>query len=447
MQPSAKPGILNRLARVFAQRRMPWLQLVACGVLAMGWFYGRPVFELSTKPEPMKTGPFTPVAEDSSAPISIPAAAPTQNASLGLSTIEVIVSRNDTLDHIFRRLQLSLSDLASLRSLPGVKAHLDRLRPGESLTLQHKDGKLVGFERQLSPSETLKVSKNDGGFLANVLENPLEARARTVSGIIDSSLFEAVTASGAHEPTALALAEIFGWDIDFVLDIQRGDSFTVTYEEVMQDGTYVKDGAILAARFVNQGREYLAVRYVDPSGHEGYYSPDGKSLRKAFLRAPLEFSRVSSGFNTGRFHPILNRIRAHKGTDYAAPIGTPVRAAGDGRVIFAGIKGGYGNVVEIDHGRGIVTRYGHLSRFASPTRVGKRVDQGSVIAFVGMSGLATGPHLHYEYQVNGVHQNPQTVKLPEAVPIDANIRDDFMTKTQPYLASLDLPVGPALVAR
>jgi murein DD-endopeptidase MepM/ murein hydrolase activator NlpD len=447
MQPSAKPGILTRLARVFARGRMPWLQLVACGVLAIGWFYGRPLFELSTNPEPMQTGPFTPVAEDSSAPISIPTTAPTQNASLGLSTIEVIVSRNDTLDHIFRRLQLSLSDLASLRSLPGVKAHLDRLRPGESLTLQHKDGKLVGFERQLSPSETLKVSKNDGGFLANVLENPLEARARSVSGIIDSSLFEAVTASGAHEPTALALAEIFAWDIDFVLDIQRGDSFTVTYEEVMQDGTYVKDGSILAARFVNQGREYLAVRYVDPTGHEGYYSPDGKSLRKAFLRAPLEFSRVSSGFNTGRFHPILNRIRAHKGTDYAAPIGTPVRAAGDGRVIFAGIKGGYGNVVEIDHGRGIVTRYGHLSRFASTTRVGKRVDQGSVVAFVGMSGLATGPHLHYEYQVNGVHQNPQTVKLPEAVPIDANIRDDFITKTQPYLASLDLPVGPALVAR
>jgi murein DD-endopeptidase MepM/ murein hydrolase activator NlpD len=445
MQPNAKSGIF-KLER-FTRGRMPWLQLVACGVLAMGWFYGRSALDVSTSPSAKKASRIAPATADSTAPIAIPSAAPAQTASLGLSTIEVIVSRNDTLDRIFRRLQLSLSDLASLRNLPGVKAHLDRLRPGESLTLQHRDGKLVGFERQLSPSETLKVVKNDGGFLADVLENPLEARVRTVTGVIDSSLFEAVTSSGAHEPTALALAEIFGWDIDFVLDIQRGDSFTVTYEEINQDGAFVKDGSILAARFVNQGREYLAVRYVDPTGHEGYYSPDGKSLRKAFLRAPLEFSRISSGFNTGRFHPILNRIRAHRGTDYAAPTGTPVRAAGDGRVIFAGIKGGYGNVLEIDHGRGIVTRYGHLSRFGSNTRVGRRVDQGSVVAYVGMSGLATGPHLHYEYQINGVFQNPQTVKLPEAVPIDAKLRDEFMTKTQPYLASLDLPIGPALVAR
>jgi len=446
MQPSAKPGIF-KLARAFGQGRMPWLQVAACGVLAFGWFYGRPIFEVSHKPAVSKKSAPSKVAADSAAPIVIPATAPTQSASLGLATIEVIVSRNDTLDRIFRRLQLSLSDLASLRNLPGVKAHLDRLRPGEALMLQHRDGKLVGFERQLSPSETLKVVKDDGGFLANVLENPLEARVRTVSGVIDRSLFEAVTDSGAHEPTALRLAEIFAWDIDFVLDIQRGDSFTVTYEQVMQDGEFVKDGSILAARFVNQGREYLAVRYVDPTGHEGYYSPDGKSLRKAFLRAPLEFSRVSSGFNTGRFHPILNRIRAHHGTDYAAPSGTPVRASGDGRIIFAGIKGGYGNVVEIDHGRGVVTRYGHLSRFAGITRVGRKVDQGSVIAFVGMTGLATGPHLHYEYQLNGVYKNPQTVKLPETVPIDAQLRDDFMSKTQSSLASLDLPIGPALVAR
>jgi murein DD-endopeptidase MepM/ murein hydrolase activator NlpD len=454
MQRSAKPGIFKRV-RGFARGRMPWLQLVACGVLAIGWFYGHSAFETSatrhaisqTTSPPAAPAP-APAAEPIQIPaIQIPERPPQQAASLGLSTIEVIVTRNDTLDRIFRRLQLNLADLASVRNLPGVKSHLDRLRPGESLTLQHRDGQLMGFVRQLSPSETLKVVKDDAGFNVDVLENPLEMRVRTVSGVIDSSLFEAVTNSGAHEPTALALAEVFGYDIDFVLDIQRGDAFTVTYEEVMQDGRYVKDGAILAARFVNQGKEYLAVRYVDPNGREGYYSPDGKSLRKAFLRAPLEFSRISSGFNMARRHPILNRIRAHKGVDYAAPTGTPVRAAGDGRVIFAGVKGGYGNVVEIDHSRGVVTRYGHLSRFASGTRVGKRVNQGSVIAYVGMSGLATGPHLHYEYQLNGAYKNPQTVKLPEAVPIDAKLRDDFLAKTQPLVASLDLPVGPALVAR
>jgi murein DD-endopeptidase MepM/ murein hydrolase activator NlpD len=170
-------------------------------------------------------------------------------------------------------------------------------------------------------------------------------------------------------------------------------------------------------------------------------------MRKAFLRAPLDFTRVSSRFDLHRHHPILNLIRAHKGVDYAAPIGTPVHAAGDGRVAFAGRKGGYGNVLEIDHSRGIVTVYGHLSRFAAGMRPGRRVEQGTVVAYVGMTGLATGPHLHYEYRVNGAFQNPQTVKFPEAVPIDAALREDFLAQTGTLLATLDPPLGPALVAR
>jgi len=366
---------------------------------------------------------------------------------LGASTIEVIVSRNDTLDRIFRRLKLDLSDLASVRNLPGLKSALDDLRPGEALHLVHRDGTLFGFERQLSPSETLKVVREADGFRSDVLENPLESAERTVSGVIDSSLFEAVAKAGAHDQTALALAEIFGWDIDFVLDIQPGDSFVATYSELSQDGTYVKDGPITAALFVNQGREYRAVRYVDPSGNARYYTPDGLSMQRAFLRTPVEFTRISSRFNPSRRHPILNTIRAHKGVDYAAPIGTPVRAAGDGRVIFAGKKGGYGNVVEIAHTRGVVTVYGHLSRFASGTRLGRHVSQGSVIAYVGMSGLATGPHLHYEYRVNGVHKNPQTVKLPSADPIDPAWRADFDAQAALLLATLEPPPGPALVSR
>ena len=178
---------------------------------------------------------------------------------------------------------------------------------------------------------------------------------------------------------------------------------------------------------MNQGREFRAVRYADPEGSSHYYTPDGRSLHKAFLRAPVEFTRVSSRFNSARLHPILNRIRAHKGVDYAAPIGTPVRAAGDGRIRFAGGKGGYGNLVEIEHSRSIVTVYGHLSRFARGTRVGAHVTQGTVIAYVGMTGLATGPHLHYEYRVNGVFKNPQTVSLPGAEPIDARWREDFLS--------------------
>jgi len=370
-----------------------------------------------------------------------------RTAAFGAATIDVIVKSNDTLDGIFRRLKLSLTDLATLRSLPGLKARLDSLRPGELLHLTHRDGALTGLERRLSDSETLQVVRENDELRANVLQNPLETRVRTLRAVIDSSLFEAIENAGGHDQTAVSLADIFGWDIDFVLDIQPGDSFVVTYQEIFRDGAYLKDGPVLAASFTNQGREYVAVRYVDPQGVAHYYTPEGKSMRKAFLRAPLEFTRVSSRFNSARRHPILNLIRAHKGVDYAAPMGTPVKAAGDGRIRFAGQKGGYGNVVEIEHSRSIVTVYGHLSRFAKGTHVGAHVAQGSVIAYVGMTGLATGPHLHYEYRVNGVFKNPQTIALPDSEPIDGQLHADFVARTTPLLGLLVAPMGPALVSR
>jgi murein DD-endopeptidase MepM/ murein hydrolase activator NlpD len=245
----------------------------------------------------------------------------------------------------------------------------------------------------------------------------------------------------------VALADIFGWDIDFVLDVRPGDAFVVTYDEIWRDGAYVKDGPIQAAAFINHGREFRAVRYADPEGGTHYYTPDGRSLHRAFLRAPLDFTRVSSRFNSSRLHPILNRIRAHQGVDYAAPMGTPVRAASDGRIRFAGRKGGYGNLVEIEHSASVVTVYGHLSRFARETRAGAHVTQGTVIAYVGMTGLATGPHLHYEYRLNGVFKNPQTVVLPGAAPIDARWRADFLDRSARQLASLDPAPGPMLVSR
>ena len=372
---------------------------------------------------------------------------PVQPPQSAAAAIDVIVKSNDTLDGIFRRLKLDLADLAFLRGLPGLKSRLDSLRPGESLHLVHRAGALIGLERRLNDTETLQVVRENDELHANVLANPLESRVRTSRAVIDSSLFEAVASAGAHDQTALTLADIFGWDIDFVLDIQPGDSFVVTYQEFYRDGVYVKDGPVLAASFINRGREFVAVRYVDPDGGAHYYTPDGKSMHKAFLRTPVEFTRVSSRFNSARRHPILNLIRAHKGVDYAAPIGTPVKAAGDGRVRFAGVKGGYGNVVEIDHSRGIVTVYGHLSRFAKGTHVGAHVTQGSIIAYVGMTGLATGPHLHYEYRVDGLFKNPQTVLLPDAGPIDARWRDDFIVRTVPLLGSLVAPLGPALVSR
>jgi len=387
----------------------------------------------------------TPAAAPSGAQLAGPASP--DEAKLTLAKLDVIVTRNDTLDRIFRRLKLNLSDLAALRSLPGIRNALDSLRPGETLHFTHHDGELFGLERRLSETQTLKVSRDGAALKADILQNPIEMRPRTIRGFIDSSLFEAVAAAGAHDQTAVGLADIFGWDVDFVLDVRHGDRFVVTYEEIWRDGAYLHDGPIEAAEFVNQNHAYRAVRYADPEGHFHYYTPDGRSLHKAFLRAPVEFTRVSSRFNSARYHPILNMIRAHKGVDYAAPVGTPVHAAGDGRIVFAGRMGGYGNCVEIEHSTSIVTLYGHLSRFARGTRVGAHVAQGTVIAYVGMTGLATGPHLHYEYRVNGIFKNPQTVALPAAAPIDARWREDFLGHSAPLLATLDAPAGPMLVSR
>jgi murein DD-endopeptidase MepM/ murein hydrolase activator NlpD len=376
-----------------------------------------------------------------------PVAHATQEANLAFSTIDVVVRRNDTMDQLFRRLELNLADLASLRSLPELRSQVDRLKPGEMLRFMHRDGELVGLERKLSDSETLKVIRDADGFSTNVLENPLEVRTRTASGTISSSLFHATAEARLSDRIAFEVAEIFQYDIDFALDIQQGDRFTVMYEELYQDGELLRTGNVLAAKFVNNGREYRAVRFVDSAGRAEYYTPEGKSLRKAFMRAPVQFSRISSRFNLSRKHPVLNRIRAHKGVDYAAATGTPVRAAGDGKVRFVGQKGGYGNVIELEHGSNVVTVYGHLSRFAKGLRPGQRVELGKVIGYVGQTGLATGPHLHYEYRVRGTHKNPQTVPLPDAAPIAESERDDFLVTTAGLVNVLDLPAGPALVAR
>ena len=420
---------------------------VAGGDAAAGASMSAPATGRPTDTIAARTSLAASVARAAAASPSLASTPSLESAKLALSTIDVIVTRNDTLDRIFRRLKLNLADLASLRTLPGVRTALDSLRPGELLHFTHHEGELFGLERRLSDTQTLKVSREGDGLKADVLQNPIEIRKRTIRGVIDSSLFEAVEAAGAHDQTAVSLADIFGWDIDFVLDVRPGDTFVVTYQEIWRDGAYLKEGPIEAAEFVNQGREFRAVRFTDPEGHSNYYTPEGRSLHKAFLRAPVEFTRVSSRFNSARRHPILNLIRAHKGVDYAAPIGTPVHAAGDGRIRFAGNRGGYGNCVEIEHSRSIVTLYGHLSRFARGTRAGAHVAQGAVIAYVGMTGLATGPHLHYEYRVDGVFKNPQTVQLPAAAPIDARLRDDFLVRSAPLLATLDASAGPMLVSR
>ena len=434
-----------------------WLQVGACAVLALAWFRS-----IEAPPAPDDGSTVDVAAATAAATVSgtgsdgAPGAdlatgagdahAGVSEAGLGLSTIEVIVARNDTLDRIFRNLSLSLGDLASLRALPDLRRQLDRLHVGEALKLSVRGEELMALERQLSPSETLKVVRAADGFSSELIENPLEKEVRTATGTIRSSLFQAAGAAGIQEKTAMEIAEIFAWDIDFVLDIQPGDSFRVTYESLSQDGEPVGDGAILAVEFVNAGQAYRAVRFQSPDGSAAYYTPEGQSLRKAFIRAPVQFSRISSRFNLYRRHPVLNRIRAHKGVDYAAPTGTPVHASGDGKVAFVGMKGGYGRVVEIAHASGVTTRYGHLSRFAKGLSRGDRVRQSDVIGFVGMSGLATGPHLHYEYMVRGVHKDPQKVILPKAEPVPPALMGEFRRATAPLLATLAAPAVPATLA-
>lgn len=354
------------------------------------------------------------------------------------ATIQIIVGRNDTMDGIFRRMALDKADLAAIRNLPGIRQSLDFLKPGDAIEVTHSnDGTIKELSRKVSETQTLKVVREDAGFAAKLISNPVQTRTRTATAVIKSSLFEAAEGADMSDTVALKLANVFAWDIDFVLDIRDGDRFTAVYEQLYQDGKYLRDGEVVAAEFVNAGKVYRAVRFVSPDGGAGYYTPDGKPMRKAFLRAPVDFTRVSSGFNPGgRLHPILNFIRGHMGTDYAAPIGTPVHAAGDGRVSFAGRRGGYGNAIVLAHSNNVSTLYGHMSRFARNLTVGRHVGQGDVIGYVGMTGLATGPHLHYEYLMNGMHMNPQTVRLPGAEPLRAEVFERFRAAAAPLLASL-----------
>jgi len=294
----------------------------------------------------------------------------------------------------------------------------------------------LSLSRELDLTTSLLVKRDDGSFTATFVDRPIEHRRRLAFGRISSSLFESGAEAGLSDKVIMNLAGIFAWDVDFVLDIRRDDSYYVLFEQVWQDGEYVSDGEIVAAEFNNNGRTYQAVRYIDDDGRSDYFTPEGRSVRKAFIRAPVDFSRISSRFNPSRRHPILNTIRAHRGVDYAAPAGTPIKASGDGKVIFRGVKGGYGNTVILQHGGNITTLYAHMSRYAKEAKIGARVRQGQIIGYVGSSGLATAAHLHYEYRLNGVHRNPRTVELPQADPISADKMGDFLAKSTPVLDEL-----------
>ena len=362
-----------------------------------------------------------------------------------LNTHQVAVKNGDTLTAIFNRVGLGARDVYEITNIKSVSKQLSKLSPGQSFDITlSADNKLHGLTYHIDKTTTLSIDKNDGNWAANLESRDFETRVAYASGVINYSLFESANEAGISENLIMDLAYIFGWDIDFALDIRQGDSFVVLYEELFLDGEKIKDGNILAAEFVNQGKSYKAIRYTDPDGDSNYYSDDGKSMRKAFLRSPVDFTRISSRFGK-RHHPILNKIKSHKGVDYAAPRGTPVKAAGDGKVIWRARKGGYGKTIVIQHGNSYRTLYGHLNNYNRKVRSGSRVKQGQIIGYVGSTGRATGPHLHYEFQVNGSHRNPLTVKLPSAAPINKKYKDAFVEHSKSLLAQLEV-IGNTRIA-
>ena len=352
---------------------------------------------------------------------------------------EVEVRRGDSFYVLFKRLGFSESDFASLLGDSKLKAELTRIRPKQKFTFYTDEGgTLQRLVYAIDAVNSLEVNRVDGRFVGSYRQAELERRVATASGVIKSSLFLSGQAAGLPDSLIMEMANIFSWDIDFALDIRPGDRFTVLYEELYSAGKKVKDGALLAAEFVNRDRSVRAVRFQRDDGKTSYFTPQGLSLRTAFLRAPMKFTRVSSGFNLKRLHPVLGTVRAHRGIDYAAPRGTPITATGDGKVAFVGRKGGYGKTIILRHGGTYTTLYAHMNGFARGMREGVNVRQGQVIGYVGSTGIATGPHLHYEFRVNGVYKNPATVSLPKAAPIDPRQKPAFIAQTRGLLAQLDL---------
>jgi murein DD-endopeptidase MepM/ murein hydrolase activator NlpD len=352
---------------------------------------------------------------------------------------EVRIERGDSIASVLQRLQVDESSTSLLLQHTREARALYRLIPGRTVRAQVTDaGQLLAL-RYLNGAQLLKVDLDRD--VLQVWEGPadVETRVHMRSGEIVSSLFAATDAAGMPDSVAIQIADIFSTDIDFHRDLRRGDRFSAIYEVQYHQGEPVRAGRLLSAEFTNQGKTFHAVWFDSGDGQGGgYYTLDGKNIRKAFLRSPLEFSRISSGFTQSRFHPVLKTWRAHRGVDYAAPAGTRVKSTGSGVVEFAGRQGGYGNLVVIRHQSKFTTWYGHLSGFAPGMRKGKRVAQGEVIGYVGATGVATGPHLHYEFRINDVHQDPLRVAMPPAPPLAPHHRAAFEAVAQPMADRLAL---------
>lgn len=348
------------------------------------------------------------------------------------------VQPGQTLSDIFTSRGLSMTDLQKVMDASGAaRSALHNIRPGDEFDfLLGAGGSLKGLRFDQDDSNLATVRLDGDQPTVSVKPRQMDVREQVAHGVISSSLYAAGDQAGMNAAMVGKLADLFKYDIDFVQDLREGDSFTVIYDDLYRDGAHFGAGNIVAAEFVNQGKRYTAYRFKKASGEYGWFSEDGRSIQKSFLRIPVDFTRISSTFSAARLHPILGLMRAHKGVDYAAPTGTPIHAAGDGVIKYRGWENGYGNFVVIQHSGSISTAYGHMSRYGTE-KLGQHVTQGQIIGYVGMTGLATGPHLHYEFRVNGVQRNPQSVTLPKPEPLPAAQLALFKSQVvKPQLARL-----------
>lgn len=347
----------------------------------------------------------------------------------------VTVKKGQTLSGIFTDLGLSQGLLLKIAHFNEDSKKLVKVMPGNDLLFTFSaDGDLVQLRYQASDFEELVIHNDMDQLSTELIIHEQQIRLVTAEGTIENSLFGAGKAAGLTDSMVMQLANIFSWDIDFVLEIRSGDAFSLIYEQIYKDGEYLTDGKIIAASFTNQGTKYQAVYYEPKEGEGSYYAADGRAMKKAFLRAPLNFSYISSSFNPKRLHPVTKRVKAHRGIDYAAPVGTPVFAAGNGRVVESGYNKFNGHYVFVQHPSGIKTKYLHFSKRA--VKKGQKVKQGQTIGYVGATGMVTGAHLHYEFIYNGVHRNPRTVSLPKSKPLPTTVMGDFVTYSTPLLTRL-----------
>jgi len=351
---------------------------------------------------------------------------------------KVLVNKGDSVARIFADLGVSSATLNKITTSHPAGKKLSNIHPGQTLEfLFDENQELLEIRLQVSSIKTLHIRATTTGFKYYYEEKELIKRIGFATGLVEDSLYMTAQNAGLNDKLIMQMAEIFSWDIDFSQDIRHGDSFRVIFEEEYIENEKINSGEILAVEFINNGKQYKAVRYTNINNRSGYYSPEGYSLQKAFLRNPVKYVRISSHFSEARNHPVLHKIRAHKGVDYAAAKGTPIIASSDGKVSFRGQKGGYGNSIEISHGMKYSTFYAHLSRFHPKVKKGTFVKQGQIIGYVGRSGLATGDHLHYEFRINGIHRDPLKVKLPRSLPVPDKERSEFSTHAQSMLRLLD----------